>query len=531
MVNHGRSRGCTTCRRRRVKCDEAKPECQRCIKLGTKCEGYDRPPARLRFRDENQKLAARAARSSRSGSRTPPSTVTTTREPSPRPCLEPDTSVEFFIHHYATAGRCLGVFEFLAPALTAAASTGTALPLVVAAVGRSMVSLWREGPVILRRSYSDPLGTALSALRTAIQDPVERQSPATLLAVVVLQFFENIVSTYNRRRPSRTHFDGAVSLLPSIDGAAAEGHLGDIVRTSIPRYLLHFEVRSSLRTGRPLPDSAYTWLHDQAITAAPTSPIASLDVIGASVSGLQATFIQLCARPRSCPSFAARLAAWQLAVETVESDLAAWAASLPKLWHPVWLVCPRDFDPSIPTYKNACDAYAACQIASAWNSWRLFGVALAKMKYALLGGQHVFLQDIQDLVDNICHSIPFYLGNRTRVSSLADFADPDIRLPYHPSLEPDGQKTKHGMPTQRHRHHVLAQGPWHAMGVMVWLLRLVADDGPPLLRPGQLAWIREQFQRSLTVLWLGGEDVQLEETQPVSPARLGQDIADATVCN
>ncbi|KAF9740144.1 hypothetical protein PMIN06_003765 [Paraphaeosphaeria minitans] len=32
--------GCETCRARRVKCDEAKPECLRCTKTGRKCEGY-----------------------------------------------------------------------------------------------------------------------------------------------------------------------------------------------------------------------------------------------------------------------------------------------------------------------------------------------------------------------------------------------------------------------------------------------------------------------------------------------------------
>ncbi|KAI2465540.1 hypothetical protein F4781DRAFT_21297 [Annulohypoxylon bovei var. microspora] len=38
----GRSKGCNTCRRRRVKCDEAKPQCYRCVKAGFRCEGYER---------------------------------------------------------------------------------------------------------------------------------------------------------------------------------------------------------------------------------------------------------------------------------------------------------------------------------------------------------------------------------------------------------------------------------------------------------------------------------------------------------
>ncbi|RBR19631.1 hypothetical protein FVER53590_25007 [Fusarium verticillioides] len=41
MVNRGgRSKACRTCKRRRVKCDQSKPHCQRCEKAGIACEGY-----------------------------------------------------------------------------------------------------------------------------------------------------------------------------------------------------------------------------------------------------------------------------------------------------------------------------------------------------------------------------------------------------------------------------------------------------------------------------------------------------------
>ncbi|ORX93374.1 hypothetical protein BCR34DRAFT_608573 [Clohesyomyces aquaticus] len=38
----GRSKGCQTCRKRKVKCDETKPICQRCTKAGYNCLGYER---------------------------------------------------------------------------------------------------------------------------------------------------------------------------------------------------------------------------------------------------------------------------------------------------------------------------------------------------------------------------------------------------------------------------------------------------------------------------------------------------------
>ncbi|CZR55799.1 uncharacterized protein PAC_05687 [Phialocephala subalpina] len=40
MVNvAGRSKGCSTCRKRRVKCDETRPICNRCLRSGAKCDG------------------------------------------------------------------------------------------------------------------------------------------------------------------------------------------------------------------------------------------------------------------------------------------------------------------------------------------------------------------------------------------------------------------------------------------------------------------------------------------------------------
>ncbi|KAL7916592.1 hypothetical protein GGI35DRAFT_46255 [Trichoderma velutinum] len=40
MVNvAGRSRGCATCRKRKIKCDETLPECLRCLNMGLKCPG------------------------------------------------------------------------------------------------------------------------------------------------------------------------------------------------------------------------------------------------------------------------------------------------------------------------------------------------------------------------------------------------------------------------------------------------------------------------------------------------------------
>ncbi|KAL5089133.1 hypothetical protein Trisim1_005986 [Trichoderma cf. simile WF8] len=40
----GRSRGCKTCRRARVKCDETQPSCRRCVRLNLPCQGLNAFP-------------------------------------------------------------------------------------------------------------------------------------------------------------------------------------------------------------------------------------------------------------------------------------------------------------------------------------------------------------------------------------------------------------------------------------------------------------------------------------------------------
>ncbi|KAI1373905.1 hypothetical protein F4677DRAFT_183437 [Hypoxylon crocopeplum] len=53
------SRGCLRCRQRRVKCDQGRPACQRCINRNEICEGY-RDEASIMFRYETEKVIEHA---------------------------------------------------------------------------------------------------------------------------------------------------------------------------------------------------------------------------------------------------------------------------------------------------------------------------------------------------------------------------------------------------------------------------------------------------------------------------------------
>ncbi|PKX98378.1 Zn(II)2Cys6 transcription factor domain-containing protein [Aspergillus novofumigatus IBT 16806] len=71
MVGVPHSTGCSLCRERRIKCDEAVPQCSQCRKYGRPCPGYRRT---FRFQDEGPALQRR--HQSRSQSRRRPETTT-----------------------------------------------------------------------------------------------------------------------------------------------------------------------------------------------------------------------------------------------------------------------------------------------------------------------------------------------------------------------------------------------------------------------------------------------------------------------
>jgi hypothetical protein len=63
MVNPGHpSKGCTTCKLRRIKCDETQPECLKCASSKRMCLGYDGQKSNDPYSDEKQ-LRARVRQS------------------------------------------------------------------------------------------------------------------------------------------------------------------------------------------------------------------------------------------------------------------------------------------------------------------------------------------------------------------------------------------------------------------------------------------------------------------------------------
>lgn len=344
---------------------------------------------------------------------------------------EPDTAVPFFLGHYANMGRDMGstrgFFEMLIPAYFSQREE-SALSLAVSVLASEILSMWRQDASSFRsprKSYS----RAITRLRTATQDPIERGKPATVLAVLTLQTYENASAIYNLRRASSTHHNGAASLLLFVDSDDMDA----TVRAYLRKFMLHTEVSTAMRQEKALKSIAYSWIESKDMMAVLDNPSSALDAIGAFVAELQGSYTQFVTQGSSTTSLERVRKEWRAEARRVDAELLAWAENVPDHWRPLRLISGRDIDSSIPTYQSVCEVYPSCQIASIWNLWRFQRLLLAKIT---LGSLDVFSdlsrfdftygqfpgdptdfincqQTLQEVVDSVCYSIPFYLGNRT----------------------------------------------------------------------------------------------------------------------
>lgn len=411
-----------------------------------------------------------------------------------------------------------GFFELLVP-LYSSQGQNSALSLAVSAVASEIMFLWRHGDSF--QAPEEAYNQALRCLRRTLQNPNECGKPATILAVISLQFYENLEAIYGRRSASRVHHDGAVSLLPFAD-------LDDNDRLAsayIRKYIFHTEMSSAIRQGRPLQSIMYSpFIKSNGPTAEPDNPSFALDAIGASVAELQASYFQPMTQDDSTFSTQHGFKNWRAEAKRIDQQLLAWARNVPKHWRPQKLTSGLDIDASIPTYQGVCEAYPSCQIGTIWNLWRvqrliLSKIVLSSLRTPLIPGPFDLTDDemstrdkdfvkyqntLQEMADSICHSVPFYLGNQAGPLSLAHFTDPNVVLPsdFVIGTSSLGLSNKGG--SIEHRSHIIAQGPWHVMSPLSRLLTFfLEDDGhlmADVLRPGQYEWIREQFLRVIIML-------------------------------
>ncbi|EXK44535.1 hypothetical protein FOMG_03243 [Fusarium oxysporum f. sp. melonis 26406] len=518
MVNRGASQGCVTCRHRRVKCDERKPWCKACLRLGIECTGYEKRG--LRFKDETVRYGANSAAVTRISKRAkqPSLERTIIRLPSDHP---QDLAVPFFLTYVTDVGRSLestrGFLEFVRPAL-ASERHDSALNTAVTATSIKIWSMIGKIPSSSPLPYQ-LLVKALKRLHQATEEPMERGRDETVLAALVLQMHDTLSAVSGQTRAHGAHREGALTLLLQRENCFKNSkYYAHLVGN-----LLHSRVSVSVRNRMRLPTKDLEWIEIEVAPILPSNPSSALDMIGVSIADLQHTFRDM-SPPTVLSSPDTKL---RQQICNLDTQLRTWLKRIPDSWYPRRMKSGINFDPSVPSYRGACDIYPSIQVANIWNAWRIYCLILEDIKdqltkpSALSAVQHVDDENsisdyamfwtsnerrVQELVDSMCLSIPFYLGNCNYPTDILSTGSSDIIYPSHHDLPVDDEGYMRFKASDQyvskldHSRHVTLHGQVHAISVLSYVIDISMNsvrNRPSFLREEQKEWIASQFIRSI----------------------------------
>jgi hypothetical protein len=360
---------------------------------------------------------------------------------------------------------------------------------------------------------------ALKRLHQATEEPMERGRDETVLAALVLQMHDTLSAVSGQTRAHGAHREGALTLLLQRENCFKNSkYYAHLVGN-----LLHSRVSVSVRNRMRLPTKDLEWIETEVAPILPGNPSSALDMIGVSIADLQHTFRDM-SPPTVLSSPDTKL---RQQICNLDTQLRTWLKRIPDSWYPRRMKSGIDFDPSVPSYRGACDIYPSIQVANIWNAWRVYCLILEDIKdqltksSALSAVQHFDDENsisdyamfwtsnerrVQELVDSMCLSIPFYLGNCNYPTDILSTGSSDIIYPSHHDLPVDDEGYMRFKASDQyvskldHSRHVTLHGQVHAISVLSYVIDISMNsvrNRPSFLREEQKEWIASQFIRSI----------------------------------
>ncbi|KAL5464606.1 hypothetical protein PMIN06_001103 [Paraphaeosphaeria minitans] len=281
------------------------------------------------------------------------------------------------------------------------------------------------------------------------------------------------------------HYNGALALTRSLPIET----FSTVASRGLLLNVLSIEVALAIRECQPVDSGLIPWFASLPYTM-PRTPAMKLNWIGISVANIQHRFQVLLKSHPYCSdkqcSHRADIAMIHAAVLDFQNASSEWLSNLPEHWLPQkWTPSPEISKCHIPMYRKICEVYPSVQVASVFNTYRGFQLIINKILSIMqthgwlephMGPQNPS-ETIQSVVDSMCYSIPFYLGDRDGTLYITDLTNPkaDVAYPaYHNMKDPPIAK-EHILIEEVHRKHATAYGAWHSMYPLSLLLGLFGN--------------------------------------------------------
>lgn len=383
---------------------------------------------------------------------------------------------------------CYGYLDFL-QLLYQNSPRGSPLDHATTALAVFLQEAWSDlyPDSVRSREY---LVRALKSINKALASPDESLKDETLVAVLLLDLHDSFSNTLQTRSPTGTHFtDGVMALIHHRGNRNYETEISK--RLSIA---VRHQVLSHANThGFAVETASRIWSEaDGPAAELPQNKATDLDLLSLRLNALKVKLSNLfgTSSPTTAAGLNSHLFDLFKEIEILERDFARWHDTMPAFWLPYQVENAKEFE----TYRGLCEVYYDLSVARVINDYRLSRATVLTwlIQLASIGGGFWVEKGLQArlkfqcLIDDVCASVPFHLGNR---SEPADFDDPDCYYPTWP-----GQHDRN----RRNATQVTAFGGLLLMGWIRGILDLVAwgpMSDPPLLRLGQQEWLRHQMLR------------------------------------
>ncbi|KAL8846301.1 MAG: hypothetical protein Q9221_008599 [Calogaya cf. arnoldii] len=492
MVNPGKPSGaCELCRKRRIKCDEAKPTCSYCQKRQLPC-WFPKSEFEVVWRDQNQ-VASKAVRrrlnqrdkSTSDDEREPESTElirrTTPDLPKVLPQDHENYALTFFFNSYLLPSTLSndqrGFLRCVYPAWTRAAPSSPLRPAVTACA-QALLEAWSfynpNAPQSLARAH---YAQGIVAVRRRLQN-AEEVDDDVLLATLLLDMYEGIRSFCGGRPHQGPHVKGGAALIEN------RRNIPLTCKTS-PATLMGVRSRivgDALGKGEPVSANVLTWT--ASIQNTPKTAEDELEAINIEVANLQVAAAEL-GSPRMAASASGLLA------KAIELDhrLVAWTTTIPDEWAPIHIWDLETVPQSIRNagfYGDHWTIHQSIWTADTLNIQCCSCIKVGLVILACLEHVNDLTADLtrmethinlQEIADTVCASVSFYLGDRVELRRIDDKT---IQYP-HTGDRPTPDE---------HYITAAAYGGMLLMKRMVELLKIGL-----FLRAGQIQWILGQMGR------------------------------------
>ncbi|KAK4156353.1 white-opaque regulator 1 [Chaetomidium leptoderma] len=406
MVYGGKpSRGCRTCRARRIKCDEGKPTCKRCEKSRRECGGY-RTEFEIVHRDQTGSTVRRLRKTAGDLQQVQPTGprpfVFVQEEPQPwrRPRssvnvnLAPASALTVPLAHRASCYFACnfillpmgaaphGFMDYLVP-LIESEPPGSALRYAFNACAFALLgNRARADGVDLARLSLKEHTLALAQTHKALGHAAVASTNSTLAAVLLLSLYESITAIKESRMLTwRTHIDAAVRIVKARGrDEMCRTRAGMLLFTAVRQHL----VSRVLSSGLPLPFGADWWM-----SGGDTESIfAGCQRFALGLSELRAETTRLLANTSRSPESLAQTQELGKRVQSLDGDIASWMASIADefCFKAVWWVPQEKVDSNLgeaEVFAGRVDVYPDLVTAMAWNIGRVSRLILASLNIRL----------------------------------------------------------------------------------------------------------------------------------------------------